>query len=209
MSNEGAISNEGPKTAAEAFAVANWKRMLPELLGYAKGCLSGQGFGERGARKSAVLEAQELVNTAIESILSGERTWSPEHGKTEKALVGMICMTMRSIAAHARKNRAVAKRARPDRAERALERTVSDRSNQEDELAAAQELGEIRAALGDDADAIALVGAYAEGHVKREDARGALKWTTERVKITQKRMRRTLAARGLAGLGERTDEEAS
>jgi hypothetical protein len=191
--NIGAMGSGDPKSAAEAFAKASWRRIMPELLRYAKGCVRGMGWGQRGAQRSAILEAEELVNVALEAILSGERAWVPSAGADEDSFIAYVCMTMKSVAVNTRTSAAIKKRSRGRRAERSIENAKDERTP-ERELAAREELDAIERALGDDAEAVELFRAMRDVSPKREEIEAALGWSTQKVKVVRMRMRRKIDA---------------
>jgi len=201
------MAYEGPETAEEAFETANWRRILPELLRYAKGCCTHHGFQHRESRASGVLEAEELVNQAVDSLLTEARGWVPANAKTEKGLIAVICMTMRSIAGNARVSHTLAKRTGGVKGERELAHLRDDAPDPEAQLAARDLLAEVREAITGDEEVTMLYGAYAEGFVKRADVAKELHWKVDKVKVTQKRMRRMLASKGITWHGTTEHDE--
>jgi hypothetical protein len=196
----GSVTGEyqGPKDAAIAFENTDWKRILPELQRYAKSCLSFQGFHERPNRTSMAIESQELINQAVLALLAGERTWVPAQAKTEAGLVAVICMTMKSICANVRGRAAFKLRARSDKAERHISRTMDETPDAEEQLVSHEWVGEVKEAIAGDAEIVRLVDTYADGKVRHDEVAKALDWTVPKVKVTQKRMRRLLRSKGIA-----------
>ena len=97
------VQRDGPDTAAGRLRVLGW--------------------AEDDRSRPFALEAQELVNHAIESCLAGERRWVPGTGATEQGLVAFLCEIMRSIAVNRRTSAAIARRAGGD----ALEQEMDER----------------------------------------------------------------------------------
>jgi hypothetical protein len=192
----GTLGGMSGDTAAAAFARADWKRLLPKLQACAARCLHRMGWVETIVRRPAEIEAQELVNRAIESVLSGDRSWVPGAGDTEEAFVAYLWETMRSIAANERTSAAVAWRDGSARLAKQVDRAPTP----EDNAAATTTLARVEEALAEDAEATLL---YREltnnGGASRDELAEALRWDLQRVKVAKNRMKRRLAAAGLLG----------
>src|SRR5579871_5200201 len=118
---------DGPQTAAEALAIANYRNILPELRRYGVGLLAQYGWGEGTKHRSAYAEVDAIINETIAELLEGKRAWVPGAGKSEKSLVAVICMTMRSVATNRRTSDAVRKPDKTKEGARQIER-APDRS---------------------------------------------------------------------------------
>jgi hypothetical protein len=183
------------ESAARALADVDWPAVLPELHRCGTRWLRACGWLRRGTAAGPT-EAQELVNAAIDSLLSGKRTW-PRDSPMEM-LVNILCQTMRSIATNTVTSSHVGRRG-----EAVLERQIDDASSPEAVVAAKRLLGRIEAELADDVELRALFGAIEEGHVKREDLSVALGWPVEKVDVTRRRLSRRLQSKQLS---PRSDE---
>jgi DNA-directed RNA polymerase specialized sigma24 family protein len=193
------VRSEWPESAAEAFARADWERLMPQLLRGAQRCLTVLGWAETRGGRPAVLEARELVGSAIEGLLAGRRTWVASAGATEGSLVAFLCMTMRSLAMNQRTSAAVAS----PRAEMAeLADLPAGDPSPERQSAARSVLASVEGALADDGEAMQLYRVVCESESHGEELAAALGWTVEHTKTVRQRMRRRLAERRVAPLDD-------
>jgi DNA-directed RNA polymerase specialized sigma24 family protein len=182
---------ESAKDTAEAFARADWKTLLPQLLRGAVHYLRVLGLAEGDNHRPALLEAMELVNTALESCLAGERQLTVEAGASEDGLVSFLSEIMRSIAMN-RRTSAAATRCDGDDA---LDQQPDESPSPSRRLAARSLLDGIERAFEGDAEAGAVLGVLAEGHEDRAEIAEALGWTVPHVKVVRRRMSRRLASK--------------
>ena len=202
------VRGGGDTTAAEAFAAANWKRLLPLLTRYAVRCMKRFGWKETERSVPAVTEARELVNRAVDAFLSERRTWVPALARTEAGLIAVLCTTIRSEAVNLRTSAEVAKKktVSPD--------VVSVATTAETKLAQRALLDEIEEMISDDEDLVALYGAMSDGFTKEAELEAKLNWDKPKVKLVKRRLRNRLEARGMsrdgtreAGHGESKEDE--
>src|SRR5262249_27467998 len=105
------------KTAAEAFANANWRRVLPQLLRGAAHYLRALGLAE-GRNTKPWIEGPELVNEALDDLYADARTWQEHAGQSESKLVGFLSKTMQSNAINHCMSHAIARRVGMEAADR-------------------------------------------------------------------------------------------
>jgi hypothetical protein len=113
--------DEGPelgKTAAEAFAKADWRRILPQLLRGAGHYLRLLGLAE-GRKTKPWIEASELVSQAFVDIRAGDRKWKPQAGESEGTLVAYVSKITQSLAINECVSHAIARRAGVEAADHA------------------------------------------------------------------------------------------
>jgi hypothetical protein len=183
---------ESAKNAAEAFARADWKTLLPQLLRGALHYLRVLGLAEGDNHRPALLEGMELVNTALESCLAGERQLTAEAIASEDGLVSFLSEIMRSIATNRRTSAAAT---RCDGDEDALDQQIDESPSPSRRLAARSLLEGIERAFEGDDEARTVLDALAEGHEDRDEIAEALDWTVEHVKVVRRRMSRRLASK--------------
>jgi DNA-directed RNA polymerase specialized sigma24 family protein len=115
--------DEGPelgRTAAEAFARANWRRILPQLLRGAGHYLRLLGLAE-GRRTKPWIEAPELVSQAFVDVRTGDRTWKAQAGESESSLVAYVSKITQSLAINECVSHAIAHRTGVEAAEHLLD----------------------------------------------------------------------------------------
>ena len=192
------MGTTGPQTAAEAFATVNFRNVLPAITRYAHACVRSFGWGESEHRRSGVMQAEDLVNTTIELLLSGKREWVAGTGKTEKSLIAFVCMTMKSVASHEYWSAGQTARERGLVALRALERAPGRGASAHKLLEARTTLAAFRAAIADDAELVRYVDVLDEGTIKREEIAKAMRIAPADVSVIRKRLLRLLEAKGIA-----------
>ena len=163
---------------------------MPKLLHAARGCLRVLGWCEDARHRPYMLEPQELVNHAIESLLAGERRWVPEAGVSEESLMAFLCETMRSIAMNRRTSAAIERHGDAD----ALDQQRDEAPSPSRDLAAREHLQLIDRALAPDPEALALHRMECQGYTDRKEVAAALGWTEQQVKVVRWRASKRLAA---------------
>jgi len=184
------VERAPPASASEVFAITDWETVLPRLLRAASGLLRVLGWAESARHRAFVLEPTELVNRAIDALLSGERSWVPGSGDSEERLVAFLCETMRSIAMNERTGGAITRRGSDD----AIEELGDEGPTPSRDLAAREHLARVAAALAGDPEALAVHRLTCEGHTERAEIAEALGWTAAHVKAVRLRASRRLAA---------------
>ena len=181
--------------AAQAFAQADWKTLLPRLLRCARYHLRRVGWAETPLDRHATLEAQELVNMAVTSCLTGDREWTPEPGATEDEIVRFLFGIMRGLASNCRTSAVVACRVPGDVSE--LAELADDGPSAERIVAARACLAQVERELEGDDEALALCEALQDFPQGRAGVARVLNWTASRVSVVRRRLKRYFAAKGL------------
>ena len=187
----------GDTTAAEAFAAANWNRILPLLTRYALRCMKRFGWTETARSVPAVTEARELINRAVDAFLSERRAWVPALARTEQGLIAVLCTTIRSEAVNLRTSAAVAKKTTLSAD------VVSVTTTALTKLAQRALLEEIEEMISDDEELVALYEAMSEGFTTEAELEAKLAWDKAKVKLVKRRLRNRLEARGMSRDGTR------
>jgi hypothetical protein len=177
------------KTAAEAFAKANWRRVLPQLLRGAGHYLRLLGLAE-GRTTKPWIEAPDLVNQAIVDLGVGDRTWKAQAGESEGKLVAHVSRITQSLAIHSAMSHAVARRVG---VEAAAHLPVEDPtpSQRYAEAEIRQRLEEIYA---DDDEARRVLWACRAGYSTFEGIAQAMGCTVKHLEAVWKRMKRRAEA---------------
>lgn len=181
-------------TLSEALASADWETLLPLLVADALRRLRRPGHRRLREGLSPRAAAEELVQNAIASALSGRRVW-PDDLDLLTFLRGLLW----SEVGH--KARDLAKRPACVGLDQAADARVAA-SGPDDSLDAGRTRDAIERAIAGDEDMVALFGAMADGHRKRADLAEVLGWTVERVSATKVKINRRLASMGLLSGGE-------
>jgi hypothetical protein len=185
----------GSESAARALAQANWGTLLPRLLRCASHTLRRFGWAETTLGRHSALEAQELVDMAVESCLAGERQWLPEPGATEDEIVTFLYAIMYAISTNVRTSHVVARRVHGDVTD--IVEPVDEAPSAERIVAARARLAQVKRELEGDPEALSLCLALEDFPDGREGIARALTWTVHRLSVVRRRLTRHLAAKGL------------
>jgi DNA-directed RNA polymerase specialized sigma24 family protein len=162
--------------------------VLPRLVAYAARRLRRVGWAEGVDHLPSAAEAEEVVNDALVSCLSGDRVW-PRELALETFLRGVI----RSQVSHQRRN---ATHWQGTSLEDMID-AAAPSSRRGERLDAGRLLISIEQAIEPDPEMRALYTAIVDRAGKRADLAAALGWTPEHVKAVRARMNWRLAALGL------------
>ena len=188
-----------------ALRDANWEELLPRLVAYAERRLRRAGWARGLDHQPSAMEAQELVNKAIEKCLNGERLWSDDAPDLEIFLCGVI----KSLCSSARKS---AVRSRVMLIDDAGANAPSGLPPADEALAErgrSEILEAFAASIKGDEELEDLHRAILEGHTKREQIAEALQWSVERVSAARVKLQRRLVARFPALFADITKRRAS
>jgi hypothetical protein len=172
----------------EALEQADWEALLPGLLAYAAQRLRRVGWGAGRDIEPSKMSVVELVNTAVESCLSGVRVWNREAVDLPGFLRGVI----RSLTSSEKKKAVRSKTdVRPD-----FDRLMPLEESPEDEVIEEENRAALLASIAectkDDPDLVALYRVILEGSIKREEIAGALGWSVDRVTAARIKLQRRL-----------------
>jgi hypothetical protein len=182
------VSDEDEHDLIEAIATADLESMLPRLATYAEKRLNRVGWFSSAKLQNHKMNAQELVDLAIERCVAGKRHWKKQSGYTD--LESFLRGVIKSLVSSA------VKADKRDQAD-------LDDDGDVDHVDAATDVGlesirtELVAAIescaSDDEDLVAFYFAVVDGqHTKREDIAAALGWDVSRVSAARIKLQRRL-----------------
>src|SRR6185437_6227456 len=140
--------------------------------------------------RPGVLEAQELVNTAVQRCLEGRRDWEPANGASEDALLEYLGRVMGSIAINCKTSAAVTRRVAGDEVLYAQ----PERLPTSQRISVHSTLEWIATTFEDDPEAWTVLEQYAEGNTEPREIAEATQWSVAKVRAVRVRMSRRLRA---------------
>lgn len=186
----------GHQALLAALASAPWEELLPRLSDFAAKRLWRVGWAEGRDTAPAEMEVTQIINTAIEKCLAGERAWDPAVG-LETFLRGVI----KSLVSSAKKSAARRKeKATGDELDSVADTNDSSAGSADDGVAEAGRFA-VAAAIAECAEDDAELSDYylciaaEDGPTKRREIAKVLGWTVEKVSTVRTRLRRQLESR--------------
>lgn len=173
--------------AREVFARVDWKAVLPQLFRGARSYLRALGWAEGEHHRPAVLEAAELVNTVYVLFRSGQRPLPLARCQDDDGVVRVLSKAMFNVSMGRYRLAAVS---RHEDGDDLVDAQPDEQPTASRRFRARQLFERLSQLHQGDAEALRVLGAFAEGHLTPDDIAEHLRWDKDDTRVVLRRMAR-------------------